>query len=322
MSNEPLPPNPPRLAREGGEAGDLLRSADTEFREKLDESGAFRSVERLRRRHVTISWAVFGASGIVAALALTHGVNELGRTPADITLTAEPLPAPPSPDVPKSVPVEEEKPAARVVSPPRALVARPIEAEHRDEKSCRTLAAAGEGERAVECFRTLAHGEGIGAEVASYEAARITAETLRDAPRTLRLLDEHATRFPAGAMRGEVRWLRVQSLERASRFDEALSESEAMLGAPEGRALASEIHWLRARIYADVRNDCPRALSELVSLVGEPGARGDEAEMRRAACFERLGRTDEARLAYEKYLERAEPRRAEEARAKIEALRP
>ena len=63
-------------------------------------------------------------------------------------------------------------------------------------------------------------------------------------------------------------------------------------------------------------------LSELVSLVGEQGARGDEAEMRRAACFERLGRTNEALQAYEKYLERAEPRRAAEARAKIEALRP
>jgi hypothetical protein len=308
MSNELLPPNPPRLAREGGHAGELLRSADTEFREKLDESGAFKSIERLRRRRVAISWAVFGASGIVAALALTQGVNDFGRSPVDITATAEPLPAPPSPDIPQSVPAEEEKPAARVVSPPRAFAARPIEVEHRDEKSCQTLAAEGEAERAVDCFRTLARGQSIGAEVASYEAARITAETLRDAPRTLRLLDEHAARFPAGAMRGEVRWLRVQSLERASRFDEALSESEAMLGSPEGRALASEVHWLRARIYADVRNDCQRALSELVSLVGEPGARGDEAEMRRAACFERLGRTNEARLAYEKYLERAEPR--------------
>ncbi|HEX6275044.1 MAG TPA: hypothetical protein VFZ53_18505, partial [Polyangiaceae bacterium] len=122
--------------------------------------------------------------------------------------------------------------------------------------------------------------------------------------------------------RGEVRWLRVQSLERAGRLDEALSESEAMLAAPEGRALSSEIHWLRARIYANVRNDCQRATSELVALVGEPGPRGDEAEMLRAACLERLGRTSDALAAYRKYLERAEPRRLNEARAKVEALGP
>jgi Flp pilus assembly protein TadD len=113
----------------------------------------------------------------------------------------------------------------------------------------------------------------------------------------------------------------VQSLERAGRFDEALGESEALLGAPEGRALSSDIHWLRARIY-DARSDCGSAVSELVSLVGEAGERGDEAEMRRAVCLERLGRKSEARAAYEHYLERAEPRRVNEARQKVEELRP
>jgi hypothetical protein len=63
-------------------------------------------------------------------------------------------------------------------------------------------------------------------------------------------------------------------------------------------------------------------VSALVALVGEAGERGDDAEMRRAACFERLGRTSEARAAYEKYLERSAPRRAAEARARVEALRP
>jgi hypothetical protein len=195
-------------------------------------------------------------------------------------------------------------------------------AEPVDESRCRRLAASGDGERAFDCFQTLARGSGIGAEVSSYEAARVSAELLRDAPRALRLLDEHATRFPDGAMRGEVRWLRVRSLERAGRLDEALSESEALLAAPEGRALASDLHWLRARIYGDTRHDCARAVTELVSLVGEPGARGDEAEMKRAACFEELGRTGEALAAYQHYLERQGPARAEQAKARMEALRP
>jgi hypothetical protein len=324
MTDETTPINPPRLSREDGETGRLLRSADTKFREKLDESGAFRTIEQLRRRRVVTSWGAVLASGVVAAFALSQGLAELDRAPVEASLTAEPLPPPPAPEVVPPTPAPEV-PAARAVavSRPSATHARPVEvaAEHRDEASCRKLAAAGESERALECFRALARGQGIGAEVASYEAARISADVLGDAGRTLRLLDEHTARFPAGALRVEVRWLRVQSLERAGRLDEALTESEAMLAAPEGRALSSELHWLRARIY-EARNDCQRATSELVSLVGEPGARGDEAEMRRAACLERLGRPSEAQKAYEKYLERAEPRRVNEARAKIEALRP
>jgi hypothetical protein len=237
-------------------------------------------------------------------------------------MTAEPLPPLAAPE---QAPAElaDEKPAARLdqAPAPNPLRARIAEAAPVDEEQCQKLAKAGDSERALDCYRTLARAGGIGAEVASYQAARITAESLRDATRTLRMLDEHAERFPAGHMRGEIRWLRIQSLERAGRLDDALSESEAMLAAPEGRTLSSDLHWLRARIY-DGRSDCQRALSELVALVGEPGLRGDDAEMRRAACFERLGRKDEARAAYERYLERAEPRRAEEAKARIEALRP
>jgi hypothetical protein len=318
--SDSLPPEPPRLAGESDETGRLLRSADAEFREKLDESGAFRAVERTRRVRAAITWGLAGIGAALALGILTQSGRRFGAEPAEITLTAEPLPplVPAEPSVAKP----SEAPAARVETPrssPPAL--RTAEAESFDEASCEKLAAGGEAERAVSCFRGLARGNGLGAEVASYKAARISAERLRDATRALELLDEHTSRFPSGALRGEVRWLRVQSLERAGRFDEALGESEALLGAPEGRALSSDIHWLRARIY-DARSDCGSAVSELVSLVGEAGERGDEAEMRRAVCLERLGRKSEARAAYEHYLERAEPRRVNEARQKVEELRP
>lgn len=319
--NDSVPPEPPRLTGESDETGELLRSADAEFRARLDESGAFRAVERTRRVRIGVTWGVAGI-GIAAALALlTQNADRLRPERAEITLTAEPLPplVPAEPSVSKP----SEEPAARVPEPPRSNppALRMAEAEPVDEASCEKLSAGGEAERAVSCFRTLARGNGLGAEVASYRAARITAERLHDAGRALALLDEHSQRFPSGALRGEVRWLRVQSLERAGRFDEALTESEALLGAPEGRSLASDIHWLRARIY-DGRSDCQSGLSELVALVGEPGERGDQAEMRRATCLERLGRKSEARAAYERYLERAEPRKANEARERVEALRP
>lgn len=321
MNDDSLPPNPRRLARDGDEPGRLLRSAEVEFREKLDESGAFRSIERARRRRLIGAWALSGSALVVAVAVLSQGAGRIGQGPLEISLAPERLPAPAAPE-PLLVPSLNEAPSARV-EPPRqsAAPARLAEVELPDEARCERLAAAGDSERAVACFGTLARGEGLGAEVASYKAARISADALRDPRRALHLLDEHVARFPSGTMRGEVRWLRVQSLERAGRYDEALTESEALLAAPEGRALSSDLHWLRARIYEE-RRDCQHAASELVSLVGEPGARGDSAEMRRAACFERLGKTNEALSAYEKYLERSAPERADEARAKVEALRP
>jgi hypothetical protein len=299
-----------------------LRSADDEFRRKLDESGAFRTVERARRRRVIAAWALSGSVFLAAVVVLSLGAGGIAEGPIEVTLTPERLP-PPVPPEPQSAPSLDEEPAARVVEAtrPSALPSRATGADQPDEASCERLAADGDSERAVSCFGALTRGEGLAAEVASYKAARISAESLRDPKRALRLLDEHDERFPSGTMRGEVRWLRVRSLERAGRYDDALTESEALLAAPEGRALAPELHWLRAGIY-EARRDWQRAASELVSLVGEPGPRGDAAEMRRAACFERLGKSSEALAAYEKYLERSAPERAEEARAKVEALRP
>jgi hypothetical protein len=322
MNDDSAPPEPPRLAGEDGEAAELLRSADPEFREKLDESGAFRRIERLRRGRIALSWGVAGAAAAAAILVFAQGAGTFGSETREVTMTAEPLPPLAAPEQAPAEPADE-KPAARLdqAPTPNPLRARIAEAAPVDEEQCQKLAKAGDSERALDCYRSLARAGGIGAEVASYQAARISAESLRDATRTLRMLDEHNARFPAGAMRVEVGWLRIQSLERAGRLDEALSESEALLAAPEGRTLSSDLHWLRARIY-DGRSDCQRASSELVALVGEKGARGDEAEMKRAACLERLGRKDDARAAYEQYLNRADPRQADEARARIEAIRP
>jgi tetratricopeptide (TPR) repeat protein len=269
------------------------------------------------------AWALSGSVLVAAVVALSQGAGGTGRQGTlEVSLTPERLPAVAAP-APLPVVSANEVPSARAVEAPRrgVLPSRLVEAERPDEPHCERLAAAGDSERAVGCFEALARGEGLAAEVASYKAARISAEALRDPKRALRLLDEHAARFPSGTMRGEVRWLRVRSLERAARYDEALNESEALLAAPEGRALSSDLHWLRAGIY-EARNDCQRAASELVSLVGDPGPRGDAAEMRRAACFERLGKSAEALVAYEKYLERSAPERADEARARVEALRP
>lgn len=338
MTDGPPSSNPERLSADAGDASRLLHSAETEFRLGLDESRAFQRIERARRRRATVGWAVGAASAAALVLALTNGAGPVGRAPAEIALTPEPLPTGPAPVLVEPVPRSEhppppdappptEIPVNRTSTPAVPAIVRapaPIAdaAEATSEAECRALAGAGQIERAIGCFRVLARGSGVGAEVASYEAAQLSANALGDPARALTLLEEHGRRFPNGALRGEVAWLRVQSLRGAGRVEEALIESEALLDTAAGRVLSADIHWLRARIHEEDQNDCQNAVISLVALIGERGPRGDEAEMRRAGCLERLGRSAEALAAYERYLLRPEPRREAEARARIQALTP
>jgi len=188
------------------------------------------------------------------------------------------------------------------------------------DATCRGWVGQARPDRAIDCYQTIARQSGIGAEVALYEAARLSAEALDDATHALALLEQHGERFPNSVLRVEVQWLKIRSLERAGKLDDALSESEALLDSPVGRTLAPKLHLLRGRIYMGARHDCARALPEYVGLLGEPGPAGDEAEFNRARCLERLQRLDEARAAYERYLGRADARSAEAARTRLNAI--
>ncbi|HET9953904.1 MAG TPA: hypothetical protein VFQ61_05355 [Polyangiaceae bacterium] len=188
------------------------------------------------------------------------------------------------------------------------------------ETDCRTHSRQGRTTQAIECFEQLSRGNGIQADVATYEVARLSATSGTDPLQVLSLLDRYQQRFPEGVMRGEVDWLRVQSLYRSGRHRAALSESDALLSTSAGRVLAAEVHWLRGIIFEERLLDFGRAASEFVTFVGMPGARGDEGEWRRARCLERLGRRTEATEAYRRYLERGDARRAAEVRSKLEEL--
>lgn len=332
MRDDGFPPQPAPLSREGDATARLLALAEREFRAGLDEGAAFRRLERSRRQRAVVLW-VGSTVAIAAALALVAGRGLDSRKAERVELTAESGPlAPsrvgPSAQPPPAAPRDDPALPARSQEPRRSVELRSapsqsapvVPTEAANEAQCRELSAAGRSERAVECFRAVARGAGLESEVAIYEAARLSIEALREPGRALALLDEHEKRFSGGAMRGEVAWLRVRSLRDLGRLDEALARSEALLSSPEGRALASELHWLRGRIYQDGRADCARAVSEFVALVGEPGPRGDEAELRRARCLERLGRSADAVEAYERYLERGDARHGAEARARLTEL--
>ncbi|MFZ5895407.1 MAG: tetratricopeptide repeat protein [Myxococcota bacterium] len=324
--------DPPRLKREVGPVANLLRNADAEWRNGLDEPRAFERLESVRRRRALVS---YGAPAVlIAGVALFAAAQRSSnsREPASIELRAE-LPRKAAPPRVEEAVVQTAENVVSTTRPATAFkaqraVVRSVTssvavASPPSEADCKQLAAAGKLERARDCFRNLARSaSGIEAEVALYESARLAAEALHEPARAIGLLDEHASRFPSGALRGEVAWLKIRSLAQVGRFDAALRESETLLGSPEGRALTEELHLLRGHIYQNQHKDCVRALSEFVALVGTPGARGDEAEFSRARCLETLGRVEDAVLAYERYLERSNVTRAPEARARLTLLRP
>lgn len=328
MSDPPFPVEPPRLVGDSGEAGRVLAEAAQERRAGPDESAAFRRLERARRRRTVVAWvgtAAAAAAGLV--LVSMRGLGGEPASPERVEVTAE-LPllapvAPPSALAPKGAPVEPPRPALAVTAARTVPPTLPhLPAESVSAAKCREWSVAGRHERAVECFRTVARGNGLEGEIALYEAARLSMDGLHDPARALGFLADYEKRFTGGAMRGEAAWLRVRALRDAGRLDDALATSEALLASAEGRALASELHWLRGQIYQDNRHDCAHAVSEFVALVGEAGERGDAAEVRRARCLEQLGRVDDAVQAYERYLSRPAPRREAEARERLAALRP
>lgn len=199
----------------------------------------------------------------------------------------------------------------------------PRPASPKTTADCRAATSGGSGAPTVSrlgCYRSVADGDGLAAEAALFELARLTAAQPSRREQALVLLDEHGRRFPQGALRGEVAELRIRTLYELGRDAEALRASEEALGTPWGRVLSAKLHLLRGTIYDDRLGDCARAATEYVALVGEPTAEGDEAEFRRARCFERLGRSADAAAAYARYLNRPRPARARDAQARLDVL--
>jgi hypothetical protein len=301
----------------------LLSRADAEFRQGLQETAAFQRTERRRRRRSAIAWGS-GTVAVAAVGLLFAWVGSTENAEERYALAPEPRVAP----VPR---LESSAQQERAPAPPApaatATVRRPESMARTPnapptEGDCQALATGEKSERAVECYRVLGRTSGVGGDVALYHAARLSLDKLGDAARSLALVREHEQRFPGTALSAEIDWLKTRSLQRVGRSAEALAESEALLNGPAGRALSADLHWLRAKIFQDERGDCGSAVSELVALVGEPGARGDEAELRRARCLEKLGRSTDARAAYQHYLERPDARHSGEARERLSALPP
>jgi hypothetical protein len=325
MDDSVFAKDPPRLIEQDGVVGQLLKSAEPAFQGALLAGPSWRRLEdRLQGARRRRQWVLPLSLGFAAAAVFAFAALRPRTTATPISLLAEPsapsAPAATSATPVPAAPIPATEPGHRpIFSNSAARHGAAADEAASSDTSCRALTES-KPERAVDCFLSLASGSGVQAEVALYEALRLSAGELHNPARALELSEQYRSRFPDGAMRGEVAWLRVQSLNRAGRSDDALSESEALLGTPLGRALSPKLHLLRGHIYVSERGDCASAISEYVSLVGAPGADADAAELERASCLERLAQLGDARAAYQQYLKRPDARDPARATSRLEAL--
>jgi hypothetical protein len=100
--------------------------------------------------------------------------------------------------------------------------------------------------------------------LALYELARLRRDVLGDANGALATLRSYARRFPSGAFRTEAAVTIVEILAAQGDDAGALAESERLLASGGAIERRSDLHALRARIFAR-RGDRSRAEAELAA---------------------------------------------------------
>jgi hypothetical protein len=185
---------------------------------------------------------------------------------------------------------------------------------------CLSLARSGKTRDAEACFLKRAQGSGLGAEMALYEVARMRRDVLADADGALRALAEYRARFPAGALRREADMSQLELLLQLGRSEDALRQSAELLSSSSSGERAAELHLLRGQILRKNQSKFAAAAAEY-ELAEKAGARA-EVKYFRALCLEALGQTTEAAALFAQYVE--QPRRpyAEDARRRLEKLKP
>jgi len=262
--------------------GFLFRVVGTEFRVTLRDSGPHLDVR-------TGQVAVHQHGAQLALIGAGGSWDSSPVVPIDVT---DPLPV---------------DPQTRKPSPPKV------------EQDCLSLAREGRHDRALDCFDRQAHGSGLDAEVALYEAARLRRDVKGDLSGALAALREYGRRFPSGAFSTEA-LITIVELEAArGNVAAALRESARILASGQARERASELHLLRGRLFQQ-QGDYTQAVAEYAVLTAQEGSLALQARLERAKCLKALGRRNEAIAEYREVQSRATGPSAELARKQIDAL--
>jgi hypothetical protein len=238
-----------------------------------------------------------------------------GLAPPPVSAAA--IATPPRPSAPALAPPPATPPAASAY-PDRSAASAPA-AVRRD---CGQLAASRRAQEALTCYQEQAAQNGLAGETALYELARLWRDSFGQLDRALAAFQAQRTRFPNGVLRTEADLSIIELLPRLDRHADALAESEQFLAAHPKAERSGEIHLLRGNIFREVLRDLDHAEREYALGAGARGRAGDDSRFMHAVCLEALGRVEQARKAYEAYLLESGPMHAQEARKRLERLRP
>jgi hypothetical protein len=117
-------------------------------------------------------------------------------------------------------------------------------------KACAELARAGAAEQALSCYAKLASGNGMTAELALFEQARLEGKVLRRPEQARLTLDEYRRRFPRGSLRAEVMLAQIDWLLASGDSARALQLVDEALGSGLLRERTAELERLRATLTA------------------------------------------------------------------------
>lgn len=211
------------------------------------------------------------------------------------------------------------QPPAQAAPTPAPVAVVPAQPAQED---CRQLVASHRAQEAVGCYQKQAMRNGLAGETAAYELARLWRDSLGRSDRAVAAFEEQRARFPSGALRREADLSIIELLPRLGRHADALGETQRFLSGYPRDERTGEIHLLRGNIYREVFRDLSHAEAEYASGSSAKGRAGDDSRFFHAVCLEALGKTEEARAAYQAYLRLRGGAHSTEAKDRLAKIAP
>jgi TolA-binding protein len=249
------------------------------------------------------SWTSSGAAPIASEEVRALAVRAGGETPR--AALAVPAPAPVAEAQPAPAAVAPSSPSpARLIARAAGSAAQSAAAAEEDAALAKAnaLEASGDNASAATLLEDLSRKSGPRAEAALYELGRLRLRFLGQPAQALAAFEEHARRFPSGALALESSLSAVEARVSLGQDEPALREMDAFLGRYGQSERAADVRWLRASLL-QARGDCRRALPDLRTLSGS-GSRAEGALFLLATCARSSGDLAEARTRLLEYQRR------------------
>jgi TolA-binding protein len=279
----------------------------------------------------------FSSRGGAVAPIASEAVNLLGgHSPVSMVREAEPHPdreppviakarprprldrraAPTQPPPTEPAPDSAEEPSAtpELVEPEPAAETAPV------AEGDKYVEAVGseDTERAITLFDELVASGGPRAELAAYQAARLSRS--RDLNEAVQRYEHLLSTHPSGVFGQEARLDVIECAMQLGKWDKASYHIDVFLDAYPGSERTAEVHFLRAEV-ARRGHDCAAAIPDYDAALSSPRRVGD-AMFFKAWCLLSHEKADEALPYLERYLERFPTgRHATEARKRVTEIR-